>query len=35
MSSVRRHLVELHTPQVRQLEALLGREFPEWTSIDQ
>jgi hypothetical protein len=33
MSAVRRYLADLHTPQVRQLEALLGREFPEWTSI--
>ena len=33
LSSARRYLVELHTPQVRKLEALLGMEYPEWTSV--
>jgi hypothetical protein len=33
LGPVRSHLVELHTPQVRQLEALLGQEYPEWTSV--
>lgn len=33
MAPAREYLAELHRPQVRRLEALLGRSYPEWKSV--
>lgn len=34
LTNVKQYLRELHTPHVEDLSQLLGRSFPEWTSLD-
>ncbi len=34
MSEVRNHLIALQKPQTEELSGLLGRSFPEWTSLN-
>jgi hypothetical protein len=35
MAAVRAYLADLHGPQVRRLEAMFGRSYPEWKSVGQ